>query len=102
MWRIQRADSVRVRLKLLQAFRTDCLEAKDTICLTPALQLVQARQLRFVGRDDDLATEVVRDTVLVTVPKERFAASNAQFRLERPGRVVNPGVNDATIMAGLM
>ena len=67
-----------------------------------ALQLGQGRQLALVGGDDDLAAALVGDAVLGAEAVHQLAALGAVPRLERAGLVVEPGVNDAAVVPGLV
>ena len=69
---------------------------------TAAGELCHARQL--VGRrgDDHLAAHLVRQ-VVATAERDRLAiALHGELRLEAAGRVVEPGMDDVGVVAGLV
>ena len=49
------------------------------------------------GGNDQLATAPVADAMTGAEFVEQMAAGNAQFCLERAGRVIKPGVDDFTV-----
>src|SRR5581483_1012720 len=55
-----------------------------------------------VGGDDELAAPLVRDAVLGAEPVHPLAAVGAVAGLGRPGLVVQAGVDDAAVVAGLV
>src|ERR671935_2277875 len=68
----------------------------------PPLELVEAFELGGVERDDELAAALDRDVVALAERVELRRAVDAQPRLERPRRVVDAGVDDAAVVAGLV
>ena len=89
-------------LELPQALRTDQLEPGNTVRNATPVELLESRQLIGRGRDDHLAAPLVRDAVLVAVCGQRRRALDAQPRLERPGSVVDAGMDDAAVATCLM
>src|SRR5581483_1124103 len=63
---------------------------------------LETRQFFFGSRDNELSTNLVDDTVLLTKIDHRFRALHAEARLQRSGRVVNAGVNNAAIVSALV
>jgi hypothetical protein len=61
---VQRAHSGGVRLQFAQALRADHRQAKDTVGMAAALQLIQAGKFALVGRDHHLAADLMRDAML--------------------------------------
>src|SRR3970040_356483 len=61
-----------------------------------------ARRLRLARRDDDLAAQLVADAVLVAEAHQLLSAGDAVLRLQRAGRVVDAGVDDAAVVAALV
>ena len=66
-----------------------------------ALELVQARELALVQRDDDLAAALDGDAALLAVVVQARGALDAQARLQRARLVVDAGVDDPGVVAGL-
>ena len=58
-------------------------------------------ELALVQRDDDLAAALDGDAALLAVVVQARGALDAQPRLQRPGLVVDAGVDDAGVVAGL-
>ena len=61
------------------------------------MQRVELRSLRGARGHDQLAAAAVGDSTLSAIGIQRIAAFNAQARLERAARVVEPGVDDFTV-----
>ena len=99
---MQSGDPARVRLDLLDSRGVDPAQAWHSVGLRPAVQLLQARELGGVGRDDHLSALLVRDAPLGAVLVELASALHAKARLERAGLVVDAGVDHARAVAGLM
>src|SRR5947199_286533 len=76
-------------------------QAGDRVGASAALELVQARALALVQRDDDLAAALDGDAALLAVVVQPRGALDAQARLQRPRLVVDPGVDDPGVVAGL-
>ena len=81
---------------------TDPAQARHPVGLTPALELVEARQLGLVGRDDQLAGALVGDFAVVAVGVELARSFDAEPRSQRSWSVVDAGVDDAARVAGLV
>src|SRR5262249_4066791 len=62
----------------------------------------QRGELRLIDRDDHLAELAVRHAVLLAVLTHLDPAGAAQFGLQRAGLVVEPGMHDAAVVAGLV
>ena len=62
----------------------------------------EPRQLALVERDDQLSAALERDVVRLGERLDRGLALAAQLRLERPRLVVQAGVQDAAVVAGLV
>jgi hypothetical protein len=99
---VQRGDAARVRLDLTQAGAVEAPQARHAVRVPAPLELVEARQLGLVERDDHLAAALVRDLVALAVLVQLARALDAEPRLQRPGRVVDPGVHYAAVVAGLV
>ena len=83
--------------------RPDLLEALDAVGHRPARgERRKPRQLVLVQRDDELAAVLEGDAVLLGERLHRRLALAAQARLERPGRVVQAGVQHAAVVARLV
>src|SRR5262249_33356722 len=98
----QRPDARAVRLDLLEQLGPDHLQALDAVGQTALVQVLQARQLGLVDGDDDLATAIGWDAFLLAVGIQLALALNAQLGLQAARGVVDPGVEDATVVASLV
>ena len=65
-------------------------------------QRVESRQLGLVEGDHELAAAFERDAVRLGERFELLLALAAERRLERPGRVVQAGVEDAAVVPALV
>ena len=95
----QRRDGGDVRL----ALRARTRRPRSARSLTPFAQpdreqLLERRHLRRVGGDDQLAGPRVRNVVLRAERVQPIAPLDAQPRLQRSGRIVDAGVNDAAVV----
>src|SRR3954452_11398229 len=91
-----------MRLDLAQPLGPDLLETRHAVRECPLAKSREPLHLRFVERDDELAAPLHRDVVH---PGERFdqrLAVATQLRLQRPRRVVQPGMQDAAVVPGLV
>ncbi len=91
-----------MRLDLPNLVRLDHPNALAAIGGGPTLKFGQPRQLRLVGRHDQLAAEAIRDCLLFAVSDQLGRAGDAKPGLERAGLVVDAGVDDAAVVPGLM
>ena len=100
--RVDGPDPGRVRLDLPEPLRADDLQALRSVRVAPAKQLFEAGKLGLVQRHDDLAAQTVGDAAFVAEPPQHPRAGRAEAGLVRAGRVVEPGVDDAAVVAGLV
>lgn len=80
----------------------DAGEAWHAVLDGPAFDVGQCAKLGFVDGDDELAHLAVGQPLFLAELPDRGATGGAQHRLEGPGLVVEPGVNDAGVVAGLV
>ena len=99
---MEAGDAERVRLDLAQLVAVEPAHAGDAVRGRAPLELPQPLQLAFVEGDDELAALLVRDPALLDVRAQQLDAAPAELRLQRPGRVVDAGVDDAAVAAGLV
>ena len=66
------------------------------------LQLGERRELHLLGGDDHLAAVVDPDAVLGAERLEAIGALDTEPGLQRPGGVVEPGVDDPAVAPGLV
>ena len=98
----ERADAGRMGLELTDALGPDLLEAGDLVGHRALADGREGRKLGRVERDDELAGPLDRDAALVAVRLQVALALATEARLQRAGRVVQPGVEHAAVVAGLM
>ena len=91
-----------MRLELAHPLRTDRLEALDAVLAGLRLERLEARQLVLRQGHDELADPLDLDPPLRAVRLERDLALAAEAGLERTRRVVQAGVDDAAVVAGLV
>jgi hypothetical protein len=70
--------------------------------MSPALELLQARELDVVGRDDQLSATLARDLALLAIRIQLARAFDTQTGLQRAGLVVDAGVNNPRVVARLV
>lgn len=63
----------------------------------PLVQLAQVWHLLFIRREDQFASLSVPDSVSSTPLVQQVASADAQRRLERLGRVVDPRMDDLAV-----
>ena len=99
---VQRTDAGRMRLDLLQLAAVEHAQVLDAVCDRATVQLLEPAELRVVERDDQLAAANEWDPSLLGIPLESLLPVDAETCLERPRCVVDAGVEDARVVAGLM
>jgi hypothetical protein len=72
------------------------------LAIAAALELIQALELRAVGRDDHLAAALERDRPAFAVLIHLACAFDAEPRLQRAGHVVDARVDHARVVARLV
>ena len=95
-------DARGVRLDLEDALTADVLEARHAVRQRPLAQGGESRQLAVIERHHELAAVVERDVVRLGEGFDIGLALAAESCLERAGRVVQAGVEDAAVVAGLV
>ena len=91
-----------MRLDLAQRLPLEPAHAGNAVRPRSALELPQPVELALVERDDELAALLVREAALREVGAQQADAAAAELRLERARRVVDAGVDDAAVAAGLV
>lgn len=91
----------RVGRELANSFGTDSL-ADNAVLWAAFEERFHSRQFRFVGGDDDLATEVEGDVLARAELLHRFFAGTAVDGFERAGAVVDARVHHAGVAASLV
>ena len=94
-------DAGGVGLELGELRGAQAAQAGHRVGAAAALELVQARELALVQGDDDLAAALDGDAALLAVVVQARGALDAQARLQRAGLVVDAGVDDPGVVAGL-
>jgi hypothetical protein len=90
------------RLYLVELVLVEQPHLRHAVLRRAREELVQTRNLRLVGGDDDLAAAIVRNAVLVAVGVERAASIHAELRLQGSGGVVDAGMDDAAVVTRLV
>jgi len=91
-----------VRLEFTQPFGADHFQTLDSVGLAALKEILEPWQLTFGDRDDHLATAIGRDALLLAIGVQLALSLDAEARLERPGRIVNAGVQHAAVVSGLV
>ena len=65
-------------------------------------EVLEPWQLAFGDRDDHLAAAIGRDALLFAIGVHLALSLDAETRLERPGRVVDAGVQHPAVVSGLV
>src|ERR1700704_114013 len=99
---MKRCDASGVRLHRLDLAAIEPAKAANAVGATAAFELPQARELRDLRSDDQLAAAIVGDTPLLAVAIELGRALQAQPRLQRPRGVVDAGVQHARVVQALV
>ena len=91
-----------MRFKLGQLVLVDQSQAFDLVRFASLLKRPESLELPLVRGDDHLSDLPVRDLVLLAKLHHGGAALDAVPRLERTGPVVDAGVDDSAVVAGLL
>ena len=91
-----------MRLDLADRVALEPAHARHAVRLRAPLELAQALDLGLVDGDDELAALHVREVVLGAVGAEESDPTPAELGFQRSRRVVDPGVDDAAVTAGLV
>ena len=91
-----------VRLMFLDLLGREPAHAGQTIGPAPAFEVVQGGNFARFRGDDDFAAAFMADVVLLAEAIHFLPADGAILGLEGTGLVVEPAVNDAAVVAGLM
>src|SRR5438067_3781018 len=86
------------RLAAANEVAIDHLHAFDAVRRGARAESLERRNLGRVGRDDQLAEARMRHVVLRTELVQAASAFYTQLRLERAGRIVEAGVDDAAVV----
>ena len=100
--RVQGDESGRMRFELADLARPDAAQARHAVLPGRPLERVQATDLVGVDGDDQLAAGVEGQPVLGAVVLEQPPAAGAQLGLEAARPVVDAGVHDPRVVAGLV
>jgi tRNA-modifying protein YgfZ len=95
-------DTADMRLVLADFFGAQPFQPFEAVGVPAPLQLVQSRQLTRLDRHDELATAIVGNAVLGAEAVHRLPADHAIPGTQGAGLVIQPRVNDAAVVAGLM
>jgi hypothetical protein len=91
-----------VRLDLPEMRGADALETRHAVGRPATVELLEAWDLRGGRGDDDLAAEFVADVVLLAEAEQQLHSTATGRCLEGTRTVVQSGVNDAAVPAGLV
>ena len=99
---VQRRDPGRVRLDRPHAVGVQAPHAGHAVGVRAPLELIERGQLAGRERDDQLADPPHLDRVRLAVGGQPRRACDAQPRLQRARRVVDPAVDDAGVVGALV
>ena len=100
--RVQGGDPLHVRLQLRQLLAADHPHPRHPVGQGPLVDGPQPAQLTLVEGDHHLAALVVGQAVAGAELAQQLHAAPAQPGLERPGHVVEAGVDDPAVATGLV
>ena len=95
--RQQGADAIQRRLKVHGIGLFHPPDVVNTVCQRLQLQRLEARDLTFIGGDDQFAASPMADAMVPAIAVEPFASLNAEPRLKTVGRVIDAGVDNFRI-----
>ena len=95
--REQRRLAPECRLELARLGTAQPAQAAHAVRGRASLDRLQRLDLRRRRRDDELAAAAMADAARLAIGIERFAAGDAEGRLERPGSVVEAGMDDLAV-----
>jgi hypothetical protein len=90
------------RLQLSDVISVETTQTRQPIGCAPALQLVESTELGLLRCDHDLPRSSKRDGSRVTQALELGATLNAETGFERPGSVIEPGMEHAAVVTALV
>jgi hypothetical protein len=99
---VERRDAACVGLDLGDPGRVDAPQPGDAVRPRAPLDLLERRELALLGRDDQLAAALDANPVPLAERVQERRAADAEARLQRARRVVDPRVDDAAVVAGLV
>src|SRR5690606_5376353 len=102
LWRKQCCAALRVGFYALEFLAVDQPEPGNAVLGALAVQGLEARHLFLGDGHDHLAAILVADPVSAAKALEPADALHTQARFQGLGTVVNPRMDDATVMARLM
>ena len=99
---VKRGEAGGVGLELLEARRIESAEALQSVGAPPGLQFHEPGEMLRPGRDDDLPARLEGDSLPCAEVRQRVPSLGAERGLQRPGTVVEAGVDDAAVPSGLV
>src|SRR5439155_9041004 len=100
--RVQPRDRARVGLDVGQLVGPDATQAAHAVGVAATLELGQAGELVWPGREDDLAAALMLDVVRLAILVQLARALNTQTRLQRARLVVDASVYHPRAVAALV
>src|SRR5918995_6150998 len=98
---LERRDTRGVWFELFELPRSDLLD-REAVLYAPLVEVSQTRHLSRLRRDDNLATDLVRDPILPAELHEPLCSLLTEAGLQAPRLVVDAAVNHAAVVAGLV
>jgi len=83
-------------------FRGEEVEAGEAVLLAAGVEVVKAREFGGIGGDDELAADFVADGVLLAEGEHLANAVDGKAGFRGAGFVVEAGVEDSGVVAGLV
>jgi len=96
------ANARGVGLDLAQSGSIEHAQSWNAVGDTAPIEFFEAGEFGFFGGDDDLAADLVRNRVLTAESDHGLCARYGEASLHGAGLVIEAGVDDAAVMAGLM
>ena len=98
----QGGHAAHVRLDLAHLAGAEPSQAFQAVGAAARFQVAETGHLGLVGGHHDFAADLVRDAVLQAKRHHLADARNRQARFDRSGFVIQPGMQHAAVMAGLV
>jgi len=99
---VQPGQAAAMRFDLARLYLVQHFQTEDSVGLPAFQQSLQPGNFFGTGRNNDLAADLDRNSVLATEGLHRGRALHAQFGLQRTGLVIDSGMNDAAVVSTLM
>src|SRR5262245_34400182 len=95
-------DSNGMRLELFEPLGSDYFQALEPVGDASTMQLIEPRQLFLARCYHHFSAQFIGHRIFVAEFDQRFSPGNTAPSLQRPRAIVQPGMNDTAVVAGLV